>query len=180
VDESPQANDLHRNIDDLRHSLALVGRDITDLTSRDRRTTKSRLSLLHIHAVTGVLVGGGVIANGPGGIAPPAYAGVRLIPGSPLTVGAVLVLLGIVLGVATYRRNIKVEIMAVAGMIGWYLLFATSFAYAALVWQLDPGGQKPSWQGMFAYYGWAALLISHLRILGWVNRLNQYRAGVRT
>lgn len=172
-------DDLHHNIDNLRHSLALVGRDIEDLTRRERVSTRGRLSLLHIHAVVATCVGTGLVANGPDGIATPAYAGVRLVPGAPLTVGAVLVVCGLILGVAAWRRHVRWEMFAVASMIGWYLIFATSFAYAAIIWQFDPVGQKPSWQGMFSYYGWAAILTAHLVILRKV-RVNRTRIRVRT
>jgi len=160
--------ELQHDLDNLRHSLASVGRDLTDLTEHQRRSTTGRLSLLHIHAITAVLVGGAVIANGPAGIATPAYAGIRIVPGAPFTVGAVLVILGLVLGVATWRRHVQTEMVAAAGIVIWYLMFATSFAGAMIAWQINPDGQKPSWQGMFSYYGWAALLIAHLRILTWV------------
>lgn len=167
------SEDLQHNLDNLRHSLASVGRDLDDLSEHQRRSTKGRLSLLHIHAVTGILVGTAVIANGPEGIATPAYAGIRWIPGAPLTVGAVLVILGMVLGVATWRRAVQTEMLAAFGIVVWYLMFATSFAAGMVVWQVEPRGQKPSWQGMFSYYGWAALLIAHLRILAWVRTTRQ-------
>lgn len=160
--------DLADHLENLRHSLLAVGRDLDDLTEQQRRSTRGRLSLLHIHAVTAVAVGLGIVANGPEGIATPAYAGIRWIPGSPFTVGAVLVILGTVLGVATWRRAVQVEMVAAFGIVVWYLMFATSFVGAMIGWQLHPYGQKPSWQGMFSYYGWAALLIAHLRILAWV------------
>lgn len=164
----PDPDDLHHNLDNLRHHLASVGRDLTDLSEHQRRATRSRLSLLHIHAVTGIAVGSGVIANGPEGIGSPAYAIIRMVPGAPFTVGAILVILGLVLAVATWRRDVAVEMVAAGGIVIWYLMFATSFVGAMISWQLDPQGQKPSWQGMFSYYGWAALLIAHLRILAWV------------
>ena len=164
----PSPEELRHNLENLRHSLASVGRDLDDLTEHQRRSTRGRLSLLHIHAVTGVLVGAGMIANGPEGIASPAFAGIRWIPGAPFSVGAVLVVLGVVLGVATWRRAVRTEMAAAFGIVVWYLMFATSFVGAMVSWQMNPHGQKPSWQGMFSYYGWAALLIAHLRILAWV------------
>ncbi len=169
--------DLLGDPEDLRHNLALIGRDLDDLSHRDRKSTKGRLSLLHIHAATAVLVGAGLIANGPDGITSPAYAGVRLVPGAPATVGATLAVFGIMLGVATYYRAVRWEITACIGMALFYLLFATSFAVAAVRWQFHPMGMKPSWQGMFSYYGWAGLLIAHLVILRWVARLRSTKSG---
>ena len=170
TDQAPQTSDsMRETLDEIRHGLLLVGRDLDDLMERNTRTTRNRLSLLHIHAATAVLVGGAVVLNGPEGIATPAYAGVRLIPGAPATVGAMLIIFGIVLGIATWFREIRWEMVAVVGMVGWYLLWATSFAYAVIAWQIDPVGVKPSYQGMFAYYGWAGLLIAHFRVLVWLN-----------
>lgn len=167
--ESQDSEDLQYALRQVRHGLALVGRDIHQLGAKKEKNNRNRLSLLHIHAFTAIGVGSGMIANGPEGIATPAYAGVRLIPGAPLTIGLALVFLGIVLGFATYVRHVSGEIFALVGMTVWYLLFATSFAYAALVWQIDPStGPRPSWQGMFAYYGWAAMLVAHLRVLIWL------------
>jgi tryptophan-rich sensory protein len=64
---------------------------------------------------------------------------------------------------------------AAFGIVVWYLMFATSFVGAMISWQIEPVGQKPSWQGMFSYYGWAALLIAHLRILVWVRAATRQR-----
>lgn len=162
---------LRNNIEDLRHGLMLVGRDLDTMAKRNRKTTRSRLSLLHIHSITAILVGLGVIANGQEAIQTPAYVAVRAIPGAPMTVGLVLVALGVVLGVATLARHIPTEIVALIGMAFWYLLWATSFLYAVIAWNVDPSvGQKPSYQGMFAYYGWAALLIAHIKVLFWLRR----------
>jgi hypothetical protein len=168
VNGHPDPDELRHNLDNLRHSLAAVGRDLDDLTEHQRRSTSGRLSLLHIHAVTGVLTGCGVIATGRAGFAAPSYDGLRWIPGAPTSIGAVLIVLGLVLGVATWRRHISTEMVAACGIVVWYVGFGSSFLWTAASWLLDPSGPKPSFQGIPAYYGWAALLVAHMWILAWV------------
>lgn len=164
----PEPDDLHNNLDNLRHHLVAVGRDLDDLSEHQRRSTAGRLSLLHIHAVTAVLTGTGVMVTGKAGFAAPSYDGLRWIPGAPGTIGAVLVICGLILGIVTWRRMVTLEMYAAAAIVVWYLGFGTSFAWTAVSWLLDPTGPKPSFQGVPAYYGWAALLVAHMWILNWV------------
>lgn len=168
MEQRPDPDELQHNLDNLRHHLAAVGRDLDDLSEHQRRSTRGRLSLLHIHAVTAVFTGAGVVANGPSGIASSSYDGIRWVPGAPTSIGAVLVVFGVILGVATWRRNITVELFAACGIVAWYCGFGSSFAWTSIAWLITHDGLKPSFQGAPAYYGWAALLVAHMWILAWV------------
>lgn len=168
MNETPDRDNLRSNIDNLRHHLVAVGRDLDDLTEQQRRSTRGRLSLLHIHAVTAVLTGSGVILTGKAGFTAPSYDGLRWIPGAPTSIGAVLVVFGLVLGVATWLRHVNTELVAACGIVVWYMGFGSSFLWTAATWLMHPDGSKPSFQGIPAYYGWAALLIAHMWILTWV------------
>lgn len=133
-----------------------------------KRSERNRLGLLHLHAFAAVLMAPLFAAVGKDGMAGATWTVVRLIPGTPFTLAAVLFAGGLILGVATVRRSLWWEKLGLWMLLVWYATIAVSFGGAVVMWVAHgmPGGPaKPSTYPPILYTHLTAIMAVHLRTL---------------
>lgn len=141
-----------------------------------KRSERNRLSMLHLHALAAVVIGPLFAAVGTDGMTGATWSLVRLIPGAPFTLAAVLFAGGVILGVATFRRALRWEMLGLWMLFAWYAIIALSFGGALVLWLTNgmPGGAaKPSPYAPALYSHLAVVMLVHLRTL---RRMIRHRA----
>lgn len=132
-----------------------------------KRSEANRLSLLHIHAAAAVVIGPLFASIGVEGMYGSSWRVVRLIPGAPYSLAAVLAVGGVILGVATWYRHKPAELVGLALLLTWYILIAVSFGLASLLWLADGSraGPRPSFYACMVYGHLAVIMAVHMRTL---------------
>lgn len=139
---------------------------ISDATVR--RSERNRLSMLHLHALAAVIIGPLFAAVGKTGMTGATWAVVRLLPGAPFTLAAVLFTGGLILGVATWFRALRWEMFGLWMLLMWYATVSLSFGAAVLLWAghgMPAGAARPSPYAPALYAHFAAVMGVHLRTL---------------
>jgi hypothetical protein len=158
-------------IDALARTLDALDEHLQVSDATVRRSEKNRLSLLHVHAVFAVAIAPLFAALGQDGMRGPSWVVIRLIPGAPYTLAALLGIGGVILGVATWYRAVVWETAALWVLMAWYALIAVSFAGAVLLWLADgASGQRPSFYAGVVYAHVFVILGVHQRTLVKIRR----------
>lgn len=160
-------NGDEQKIEEVVEILDALDEKLRDSDATIRRSEHNRLSLLHVHAVFACFIGPLFAAIGRRGMATPSWVLIRLIPGTPWTLGAVLVAGGVILGVATWYRNIRWESVGLWMLMGWYATIAVGFAGAVFAWLAAgrPPGPQPSFYPAGVYAHVFVILSVHQRTL---------------
>lgn len=142
-----------------------------------RREQRNRLSLLHLHALAGMLIGPTFAAIGTEGMRAPIWLVVRLIPGTPYSLAALMFAGALVLGASTTVRNLRWEIIGLTMLLSWYTIIAVSFAIAIVVWVIEGRPAEagpPSLYAPFVYAHLAAVMCVHLYTLRKMRRARKW------
>lgn len=147
----------------LAHTLDALDDHVRVSDATVRRSERNRLSLLHAHALFACLIALLFAALGPAGMSTASWVVLRLIPGMPFTLAALLFAGGLILGVATWNRHITGEMVGLWLLMAWYATISLGFAGAAVVWLANgspQGAAKPSFYpaGVYAHI-WVVLAV---------------------
>ena len=77
-----------------------------------------------LYAVYAVVQGVGICVGGPGRWSDASYARLLAVPGGPYVWGAVLTVLGLLLGWASWRQHWGWKLAALVGIVVWSMAFA--------------------------------------------------------
>ncbi len=144
-----------------------------------RRSEANRLTILHCHALFAMVVGPLFASIGARGISGPTFAVVRLIPGTPYSVGSLLAAGGLILAVATWFRAVRWEMVALWIVLSWYAIISLSFGAAVFLWLGGgmPDEAKPSVYAPFVYAHVGVVLAVHLATLRKIRRQQRKAAS---
>lgn len=123
-----------------------------------KRDERNRLNLLFGHGIFGFLVGPGFLLLTKTGMAAPTLVVLRTMPGAPVSLAVWITVSGAALAVATYRRQVLAEYVALGAMAAWYLVTFVSFVGAIVLWLHADG--PPDWRHAPSMY--APVIYAHL------------------
>jgi hypothetical protein len=104
-----------------------------------------RLNLLWIHSLYALLMGPAFIALGQDGMAGTAWTHLRELPGSPTSIGMLLIVGGFILGVGCIMLNRKIETVGLIFLTAFYLTICVGFGVATVQWYIGAiEGAKPA------------------------------------
>ena len=155
-------------IDALARTLDALDEHLQVSDATVKRSERNRLTILHLHALAAVYIGPLFTLVTPEGRAGAAWAVIRLVPGSTVTLGIMLFLGGLILGVATFQRAVRWEMVGLCVLLGWYVVVAVSFGLGAAGWYLGwdwVGGTRPVPYSHGVYAHLASIMLVHLGTL---------------
>jgi hypothetical protein len=133
-----------------------------------RRSVKYRLTLLHFHAVFAIYIGLQFTQVDKRTMTGAAWELINGVPGRQWTLGILLALGGVILGVATWRRRIIGEIVGLCFLLSWYLTITASFAGGLIWWELGwfpAGTARPTPYAHGVYGHLATIMLVHIGAL---------------
>ncbi|GAA0494677.1 hypothetical protein Ade02nite_19920 [Paractinoplanes deccanensis] len=152
-------------IDRLVETLDALDEHLQTSDATVKRSERNRIGLLHLHAAFAVYIGPMFALLGRDGMAGPAWLLIRRIPGAPVSLACLLFAGGVILGIATWHRAVRWEIVGLCMLLGWYVTIAVSFGGALLWWLtggFPAGTPKPAPYTHGVYLHLGALMIVHL------------------
>ncbi len=161
------------SLDALARTLDALDEHLPRSDATVRRSERNRLTILHLHAAAGVYIGPLFALVDEAGQRGAAWQVIRLVPGSTVTLGALLFLGGLILGVATWHRAVRWEMVGLCLLLSWYLIVAVSFGLGAAGWYLGWGwvaGTRPVPYSHGVYLHLATIMIVHLVTLVKIRR----------
>jgi hypothetical protein len=157
-----QATDALDRMTDVVDSL---GEYVIVTGERARHGTRYRLNLLWVHAIAALLMAPLFMATGRDGMTAPSFAFLRSLPGSPYTVGAVLMLGGLVVGMGCIFRAKAIEAAGLVLLGVFYLTLAITFSVPPVRWLLGEDVSKPTLYGPVLYAHLTVIMAMHIRAL---------------
>ncbi len=143
-----------------------------------RRSEGNRIGILYVHAVYALLIAPAFAAIGEEGMAGPIWAVLRLLPGAPYSLAAVMFTGGVILSVATTLRNRVWELVGLLLLMIWYAVVAGSFGTAMLVWVATGGtGPRPAPYAPLVYSHFLTIMLVHCWTLRKMIRSSARRRG---
>jgi hypothetical protein len=143
-----------------------------------RRSEGNRISILYVHAVYALLIAPAFAAIGKEGMNGPTWSVLRLFPGAPYSLAAVMFLGGLVLVVATTFANRVWELVGLLLLMFWYAAVAGSFGAAMIVWMVTGGGgPRPAAYAPLVYSHFLTIMLVHCWTLRRMIRAAARRRG---
>lgn len=141
---------------------------INVVEGKAKRNESNRLTMLHLHALAAMIIGPLFGAIGHDGMRGVNWVLVRYIPGAPYSMAVVMFTGGVILAVATTRRDLRWEMVGLWMLLVWYFTLAASFAGACLIWLAGAapvGSGRPSLYAPAVYFHLTGVMFVHLRTL---------------
>ena len=140
-----------------------------------RQGERTRVNLELVHGLWSMWTGVMFAANTSAGLTGVTWAFIRLIPGSPYSLGGLLFLGGLILTVGAMKRWARWEITGLALSSVFYALAFLSYLAVALNWMYlgMPRDSIPALQTHGVYGHLGNLLLIHLLFLAWVRRVKE-------
>lgn len=129
---------------------------------RDRHGVRYRLNLLWLHALAALLMAPLLSLTGRDGLTGASFAFMRTLPGAPYSLAAALGAGGLILGWGCIFRAKRTEMVGLAVLAVFYLLFAVSFAVPPIQWLCDHG-PKPPMYAPILYLHLTLIMLAHIR-----------------
>lgn len=155
-------------VDALARTLDALDEHLQASDATARRSETNRLSLLHLHAGAAIYIGPLFALVGSDGMQGAAWVLIRMIPGAPYSLGALLFTGGLILAVATWRRAVLWEMVGLCVLLSWYLIITVSFGAGAAGWYFGGrrgDGARPAPYAHGIYLHFSGVMLAHLATL---------------
>lgn len=162
-------------IDQLARALDGVEIHVRAVDASARREQRNRLNMLHLHAAAAVLIGPLFALVEPATLNGANWAIIRVIPGTPVTLGLFLLLGGLILGPSTHLRHPRWEKVGLWIILTWYAIIALSFGGAGLLYLTgnNPAPNTPAFYAPMVYLHLTCVMVVHLATLNRMSRLRR-------
>lgn len=155
-----QANNALDRMTDVVDSL---GEYVLITTDRARHGTRYRLNLLWVHSVAALMMAPLFMATGREGMTGPSFSFLRSLPGSPYSVGIILMAGGLIVGMGCIFRAKLVEAIGLILLAIFYITLAITFAVPPTRWLIGEQLIKPPLYGPVLYGHLTVIMALHIR-----------------